>query len=42
MNTTSELPDIPTANSKKKYQKGHKCEIFSEKVTSVNSEVVFL
>ena len=39
---TSELPDISTQNSARIYQKSHKSEYFSEKMTAGNSEEAFL
>ena len=38
----SVLPDISTQNTTKTYQKAHTSLIFSEKMTSGNSEVVFV
>ena len=38
----SELLDISTPNSTKKYQEGHKSQIFSQKLKSGNTEVAFM
>ena len=38
----SELLDISTPNSTKKYQEGHKSQIFSQNLKSGNTEVAFM
>ena len=38
----AELPDLSMQNTTKVYQKGHKSQFFGEKITSWNSDAVFL
>ena len=42
VNATSELPDIFTQNSTKACEKSHKKDFFSEKMSSGNTELLFL